>query len=271
MSDELRSGIGNRKPKLPMNALCVIPARYGSRRLPGKPLAQIDGLPLVMWVYNRAVESGAFAHVCVATDDERIRAVVEHHGGRAVMTRPDHASGTDRACEVAQSMRYGYVVNLQGDEPLIPLELLRAFTAVLHELDNNSLLTCVGNATINETQDPNVVKAVCASNGDALYFSRAPIPYARDGAPRGAYRHTGLYGFTREGLVRFCGLPRGTLECIEKLEQLRALEGGMRIRCLTYEYRSEGIDTPEQLERFRRRIKTKAASPDAMTGNDDAK
>jgi 3-deoxy-manno-octulosonate cytidylyltransferase (CMP-KDO synthetase) len=168
-------------------------------------------------------------------------------------------------------MSCGYVVNLQGDEPSIPVPLLRDFAAALRELDNNSLLTCVANATIGEMQDPNVVKAVCARNGDALYFSRASIPYARDGVPREACRHTGLYGFTREGLVRFCGLPRGKLEQIEKLEQLRALEGGMRIRCLNWEYRSESIDTPEQLERFRHCIEAKAASPDAMTSNDDAK
>ncbi|MBD3318259.1 MAG: 3-deoxy-manno-octulosonate cytidylyltransferase, partial [Chitinivibrionales bacterium] len=205
--------------------LCVIPARYGSHRLPGKPLAEINGLPLVMWVYNRALESDAFDQVFVATDDERIRTAVEYHGGSAVMTGSGHASGTDRVHEVALATTSTHVVNLQGDEPTIPPQLLRDFASSLDRLDGNSLLTCVGNATINEMLDPNVVKAVLANNGDALYFSRAPIPYARGGVRGWGYRHTGLYGFTQESLARFCELPRGILEQTERLEQLRALEG----------------------------------------------
>ncbi|MBN2188548.1 MAG: 3-deoxy-manno-octulosonate cytidylyltransferase [Chitinispirillaceae bacterium] len=233
--------------------LCVIPARYGSTRLPGKPLREIDGLPLVMWVYAAAERARCFDKIVVATDDRRIGDAVERHGGVAVMTSPEHKSGTDRVFEVARKEKYGFIVNLQGDEPEIPAGLIRRFAGVLFQLDNNTLLTTASYATIRHVKDPNVVKVVLDAGGRALYFSRSIIPYDR--GEKGAkifLRHTGIYGFTREGLRRYCAFPEGTLERREGLEQLRALEFGMTIRCLVYDFQSSGIDTPQELAAFRR-------------------
>ncbi len=231
--------------------ICVIPARYGSTRLPGKPLISIKGLPLIMWTYNRAKESGAFDDVYVATDDARIMDTVTQHGGSALMTSPEHASGTDRVNEVVQKTAGDYIVNLQGDEPQIPVDILKGFAENLLKLDNLSLLTCVTYATIEEMHDANVVKAVLSAKREALYFSRAPIPFGRDDARYTGYKHIGIYGFTRESLARFCTLESGELEKVEKLEQLRALEHGMKIVCLKREYFGIGIDTEEDLESFR--------------------
>jgi 3-deoxy-manno-octulosonate cytidylyltransferase (CMP-KDO synthetase) len=232
--------------------LCVIPSRYGSTRLVGKPLIPFKGVPLVMWVYNRAVEAGVFDSVCVATDDQRIADAVQNGGGRAYMTSKDHASGTDRVFEVAQRHDYHYIVNLQGDEPCIPPELLREFGANLHRLDDNSLLTCVSNATIDDKDNPSAVKAVLNNRQEALYFSRAAIPYDRDGRQKGVFVHWGIYGFTGESLRRFCTFPQGELERRERLEQLRALEHGMRILCLVTPYKSCGVDTPDDVQNLRR-------------------
>jgi 3-deoxy-manno-octulosonate cytidylyltransferase (CMP-KDO synthetase) len=234
--------------------LCAIPARYASQRLPGKPLADIRGLPLVLWVYRQALRARMFDRVVVATDDERIADRVRQAGGTALMTSRDHPSGTDRVFEALKQTDCTHVVNLQGDEPEVPPKLLASFAESLKQLDDKSLLTCVSNATIDEVHDPDTVKAVLSANKDALYFSRAPVPWPRDPGPYTAYRHNGLYGFTREGIGHFCGLPRGTLEQVEKLEQLRALEQGMRIHCLVYDYAGTGIDTPDDLTRFRRRV-----------------
>jgi len=229
--------------------LCAIPARYHSTRLPGKPIIEIKGLPLVMWVYNRAVESGAFSSVCVATDDQRIYDVVMRHGGKAEMTAAHHQSGTDRIWEVVQRDPCDYIVNLQGDEPDVPAAFLRDFSAHLTDIDNNSLLTSLTYATIIEASNPHAVKAVVNAKGEALYFSRSRIPFDRgDQGP--VFKHTGIYGFTRAGLQKFCNLPRGELEKRESLEQLRALEHGMRIVCRVSEYRAHGIDTPEDLAAF---------------------
>lgn len=236
------------------SVLCVIPARYGSTRLPGKPLLTINERPLVMWAYERAVQSGAFDRVVVATDDSRIHETVQGHGGESVMTRSDHASGTDRANEVVQGTNYGYVVNLQGDEPEIPSDLLKKFVARLQKLPTNSLLTCVAHATIEQKDDPNAVKVVMGAGKQALYFSRTSIPYVRGTHSAPPWVHIGLYGFPRPVLEAFCRLPRGELEQAEMLEQLRALEHGMSIYCMETEYRAHGIDTPEDLEAFRLRM-----------------
>jgi 3-deoxy-manno-octulosonate cytidylyltransferase (CMP-KDO synthetase) len=230
----------------------VIPARYGSTRLPGKPLLPVKGKPLVMWVYDRAVESQAFARVCVATDDPRIADAVRERGGPAVRTAPDHASGTDRVNEAVRHDDSPFIVNLQGDEPDVPAPLLRAFSARVPRLDDNTLLTCVADATIVERDDPHVVKAVLDARGDALYFSRSAIPFDRSGGGGRVLKHIGIYGFSRRGLQRFCALPRGRLEQAEQLEQLRALEHGMTVACMHTDYAGQGIDTQEDLELFRR-------------------
>jgi 3-deoxy-manno-octulosonate cytidylyltransferase (CMP-KDO synthetase) len=232
--------------------LCVIPARYGSTRLPGKPLVESKGLPLVMWVYNAAKKAGCFDKIVVATDDRRIVDAVERHGGIAAMTSADHASGTDRVFEVAQNERCGYIVNLQGDEPEIPAQILKDFAAAVRTLDNNTLLTIVSHATIKEVSNPNVVKAVLDAEGRALYFSRSAIPYVREKRGRGVFfKHRGVYGFTRRGLRRYCSFQEGTLERCESLEQLRALEFGMRIDCRVRDFASYGIDTLDDLAAFR--------------------
>ena len=242
----------NKRPVDGPKILCVIPARYGSTRLPGKPLIMIKNLPLVLWAYNRAVESGAFHTVCVATDDRRIFETVEKYGGSAIMTSGRHTSGTDRVCEAASGQPYNYIVNLQGDEPLVPAGLLTTMAAHITDIDDNSLLTCVSNATIEDKINPNVVKVVCSANREALYFSRSPIPFDRDGLGAGALRHCGIYAFTKAGLTRFCGFEQGQLEKAERLEQLRALERGMRVKCFFYDYRAIGIDTREDVEAVRK-------------------
>jgi 3-deoxy-manno-octulosonate cytidylyltransferase (CMP-KDO synthetase) len=230
--------------------LCVIPARYASSRLPGKPLALIDGKPLVMWAYDRAVASGAFDRVCVATDDQRIVEAILKAGGDVVMTSSNHSRGTDRVFEVTGKVHCTHVVNLQGDEPVMPLNVLKDFTHALKQIDDNSLLTIVSHATIGDEDKPDVVKVVLNRMEEALYFSRASIPYERDG--KGLfYKHKGIYGFSVEALKKFCSFPEGDLEKRESLEQLRALENGMHIKCLIRDFESIGIDTPADLEAFR--------------------
>ena len=235
--------------------ICVIPALYGSSRLPGKPLAEINGLPLVMWAYNCAVGAGVFDKVIVATDDPRIFDVVRDHGGIAAMTSPTHARGTDRIFEVVRNEPCGFAVNLQGDEPQMPAVVLRSFVEALKKCDDNTLLTVVSHATINETINRNVVKVVLNAAGEALYFSRSPIPFDtnKNGA-RVFLKHKGIYGFSRVSLGRYCSFPEGELERRESLEQLRALEYGMKIQCIVSDFESAGIDTPEDLAAFRARM-----------------
>ncbi|MDR0306636.1 MAG: 3-deoxy-manno-octulosonate cytidylyltransferase [Chitinispirillales bacterium] len=231
--------------------LCVIPARYGSTRLPAKPLLEIRGLPLVMWAYNRAVESGVFSNVCVATDDQRIIDAVERFGGVSLMTSKDHERGSDRVCETASRFDCSYVVNLQGDEPDVPVNIIKDFVSSLDIINDNSLLTVVSRCNFEEAQNPHVVKAVLDNNGRALYFSRSLIPFDRDnGDGKYYYKHLGIYGFTKGGLSKFCSFAQGILEKRESLEQLRALERGMTIHTLIRDFISVGIDTPEDFERF---------------------
>jgi 3-deoxy-manno-octulosonate cytidylyltransferase (CMP-KDO synthetase) len=239
-----------------VGTLCVIPARYASTRLPAKPLCEINGLPLVMWVYKRACESGAFDNVIVATDDHRIQTIVEQFNGQSIMTSPDHPRGTDRIFEVIQHVDCKHVVNLQGDEPDIPVEIIQDFSKEVKKIDDNSLLTIVSHATIEDRVNPNCVKAVLNINNEALYFSRSPIPYDRDNIGGTTLKHKGIYGFSKNSLIRFCKYPQGNLEKLESLEQLRALEYGMKIKCLIRNFESSGIDTPEDLELFRKRVAT---------------
>jgi 3-deoxy-manno-octulosonate cytidylyltransferase (CMP-KDO synthetase) len=177
------------KPEKNNRIVCIIPARYESTRLPGKPLIEIKGLPLVMWTYNRAIESDAFNDVYIATDDRRIEEIVKQYNGKSIMTSSSHTSGTDRIFEAIQSINCGYIVNLQGDEPQIPVSILKEFAENIVKINNSSLLTCVSNATIEDIHNPDVVKVVLAENGDALYFSRAAIPFTKDGLPCKRYRH----------------------------------------------------------------------------------
>jgi len=239
----------------------AIPARYASTRLPGKPLAALAGVPMVVHVARRALAAGA-REVWVATDDARIAAALEGFDGvRVAMTRADHASGTDRLAECARQAGWGeqdIVVNLQGDEPFAPAAGIRAVAATLAAsgAPMATLATPVEDAPT--LFDPNVVKLVRNAQGDALYFSRAPIPWhrgafarSRDALPPGQWlRHIGIYGYRAGFLQRFAAMPPGTLEQVESLEQLRVLEAGFRIAVsLSPESFPPGIDTPEDLAR----------------------
>ena len=243
----------------------VIPARYASTRLPAKPLADLGGRPMVVRVAERARESGA-ASVWIATDHEEIVAAARRHGFDAMMTRPDHASGTDRIAEVAAALGLAtdeIVVNVQGDEPLMPPGLVTAVVHTLAQRTPASIATAahpVGDAA--EFFNPNVVKVVCDHHGYALYFSRAPIPYARDAfaatrdalpAEFPALRHIGLYAYRVGFLSAYAKLAPAPVEGFEALEQLRALWHGHRIAVAVADGAPPaGVDTPEDLERVRR-------------------
>lgn len=229
--------------------VAVIPARYGSSRFPGKPLAALCGRPLVVHVLDRVRAAAVFDAVWVATDDDRIAAAVRAAGGEARLTRADHATGTDRVAETAAALAPDAVVfNVQGDEPLVALDLLRDLVAAMRADPALDIVTAAHRChDADGFASPHVVKVVIDARGRALYFSRSGIPYARTGAPS-YLRHIGIYGFRRASLSRFVNLQRGTLEEREGLEQLRALEHGMQIRVLLTEHVSQGVDTPEDLK-----------------------
>ena len=246
--DELRRQRARQSVPRPV---AVIPARHGSTRLPGKPLAVLCGKPMVQHVHQRCLASAAFSRVLVATDDERIASAVKGFGGEAVMTSARCASGTDRVAEVAAGLpEVPWFVNVQGDEPLVHPDALRSIALALAE-PGVELATLVRPLDPEERQDPSVVKVVLGRSMDALYFSRADIPFEREPGqghpPR--YAHLGLYAYTREALLQLSRLPPSPLEESERLEQLRALECGIRIRCAVTLHRSFGIDTPEDLRR----------------------
>ena len=235
-----------------VRALAVIPARWASSRFPGKPLALLGGQPLVQHVVEAALNSRAFERVTVATDDERIAAAVARFGGNVERTSSMHRSGTDRVAEVVARLPAGapdVVVNLQGDEPLLEAEALLALVNAFQD-DQVAMATLVRPlADEEERRSPHVVKVVLDARQDALYFSRADIPFARDGKQVAGFAHVGLYGYRRSTLLHLAQLPPGTLEQAESLEQLRALEHGIRIRCVRTELSSIGVDTPEDLVR----------------------
>jgi len=276
-----------------MTTIAIIPARYGSTRFPGKPLADLCGKPLIAHVVGRAREARRVDDVIVATDDERILRAVEAHGGRAVMTSPDCASGSDRIAKVAAKLpQAALIVNVQGDEPLMPPEVIDRAIAALESDPECAVSTAMIRIT-NEADylSPHVVKVVCDREGRALYFSRSPLPNltraseeekqtygaqfgagasdasdrsdrsdrsdGSDGsdtppAPFWGFKHFGLYVYRREALLKFVGMEPSALERIERLEQLRFLENGMRIRVVETTLDSIGVDTPEDLERARR-------------------
>ena len=233
----------------------VIPARYASSRFPGKPLAVLAGKPMICHVCEKASASKA-DYVLVATDDERIAAVVKEYGYQAVMTREDHPSGTDRIAEAVKKAApdVDIIINVQGDEPLIPTS---AIDDLLDLMVNNSgyEMATIGVPGNRETMTENNVKVVFGSDGRALYFSRSMIPFARKGGvPDQVYLHWGIYAYRRETLEKFVSLPAGRLEKSEMLEQLRALENGIGIYVLTCNLESIGVDTPEDLAKAEQRI-----------------
>ncbi|MCK9294869.1 MAG: 3-deoxy-manno-octulosonate cytidylyltransferase [Desulfobulbaceae bacterium] len=242
--------------KLEPKVVAIIPARYYSNRFEGKPLAKIMGKPMIQHVYERAMAAPILSRVAVATDDERIADCIRGFGGEVVMTRPDHASGTDRLAEAASLMdvpEQDVVVNIQGDQPLFPVEVVEQVARPL--LDDPALPMATLIYQIirkEEIDDPNHVKTVFDRNGMALYFSRASIPYQRDPGhppPPTYYKHLGFYAYRKGFLLTFVSLPEGEWERFEKLEQLRALEYGYRIKVVLTEHDSIEVDTPKDLAR----------------------
>ncbi len=249
-----------------MHILAVIPARYASTRLPGKPLVEIAGKPMIQHVWERVRRAKKVSRVVVATDDERIVRAVEAAGGEAVMTRADHRSGTERVAEVAAGpvgRDADILVNVQGDEPLIEPAAVDATVEVLLEDPSARVGTvAVPIEKPADVMDPNVVKVVLDFDGNALYFSRAPIPWVRDtGGPVRArpLKHLGLYVFRRDALLEFDTLPPGELERIEQLEQLRWLENGYKIRVAETAFDSISVDVADDVARVEKLIREAAA------------
>jgi 3-deoxy-manno-octulosonate cytidylyltransferase (CMP-KDO synthetase) len=239
----------------PQQVVAFIPARFASTRFPGKPLADIDGRPMIEHVYRRASAASSIHQVIVATDDLRIATRVSEFGGRVRLTKATHQSGTDRLAELVSGMDVDIVVNVQGDEPLIDPRAIDQVVAPLLADPTIQMATLYKRITQPaELLDNNVVKVVVDRGGFALYFSRAPIPHIRD--PRGGwpplYRHIGLYAYRRNCLLVLASLEPTPLERAESLEQLRALEHGIRIKAVETPYDSLSVDTPEDLEQVRR-------------------
>ena len=235
-----------------MNIYAFIPARYQSSRFPGKPLAMIAGKPMIQHTYERALACPELSAVYVATDDDRILECVKGFGGKALMTRGDHVSGTDRIAEAAQKIGVedqDLVVNIQGDQPAFQPAVVSAMIAplVADETIPMSTLKCRIRDE-NDVTNPNHVKVVTDNRGFALYFSRCPIPFCRDANPgRVHYKHLGFYCFRMNFLLKFTALPEGKLESLEKLEQLRALENGYRISVPESMYDSIEVDVPDDV------------------------
>ncbi|MBM4403241.1 MAG: 3-deoxy-manno-octulosonate cytidylyltransferase [Candidatus Cloacimonetes bacterium] len=258
-----------------MRTAALIPARYESTRFPGKPLVTLCGIPLIRFIQDRIRSFDLFDHVIVATDSPLIYDEIVSHGGTARMTRKDHPSGSDRIAEVAGDINAEVIVNVQGDEPLIDAGSLRGLLYLFcdNSIQIASLMTALSDPA--QLTDPNTVKVVTGLNGDALYFSRAPIPHRRDSEirleigrcgktplqdntrcenpPLPLYlRHIGVYAYRREALLQMVSLPPSPLEEIEKLEQLRLLQNGIPIRMLMTDYQGIGIDTPDDLTAVRK-------------------
>lgn len=232
-----------------MNIVCVIPARFASTRLPGKPLADIAGKPMIQHVYERARLAKLPCDVIVATDHELVYKTVLDFGGKAIMTSPVHPTGTDRLAEVAAGFpEVDVLVNIQGDEPLIAPEVIDLVAGVFENDSKISMATLMTKMQEEEYNNPNAVKVVTDRNGYALYFSRSLIPYPRKaGDDFAVYKHVGIYAYRRDFLLQFASLSPTPLEKAESLEQLRALEHGFKIKVLKTDYQFIGVDTPEDL------------------------
>ena len=253
-----------------MKILAVIPARYAATRLPAKPLADIHGKPMIQWVYENAKRAKLPSEVVVATDDERIRSVVEGFGGIAVMTSPDLQSGTDRVAAVAGDPSGKYVadlyLNIQGDEPLMASAALDAAIELITRDGFTMSTVMTPLEALGDLDNPNIVKVIADARKRAIYFSRHAIPYSRGARPTRpedsiARRHVGLYAYTRETLFRFRELPPSRVEQAEVLEQLRALEAGIDIGISEVNFLSIGVDTPGDLEKVRAILGPKMIDP----------
>ncbi|MFC1698661.1 3-deoxy-manno-octulosonate cytidylyltransferase [Candidatus Omnitrophota bacterium] len=247
-----------------MKAIGVIPARYESSRFPGKCLAPIFDRPLIQYTYEAALKATSLEELLIATDDERIVQAVEKFGGRAVLTAKEHQSGTDRLTEVVNPIDAEIVVNIQADEPLIHFSMINDLVDALEQQSDPPMATLIHRIEDqNELRDPNVVKAVKDKNNFAIYFSRSLIPHPRSSfnIPDQLlfYKHIGLYAYTKDFLFTFTNLPVGELEQVERLEQLRALEHGYKIKLIETNFDTIGVDTPEDLEKVKARIQKEKA------------
>ena len=240
-------------------ALIVIPARYASTRLPGKPLLDETGVPLVVHVLERARRARRAERVVVATDDPRILEAVRAAGGEAVMTSSDHRSGTDRVAEAVRDLPGDVVVNLQGDEPDIDPDHVDALVDAVLSDESIAMATVAAPLDPGDATNENVVKVVLDRAGRALYFSRSPLPFVRNAGAAVPLRHAGIYAFRRDALLRFVSIAPTPLETTESLEQLRALESGMAIRVVVVDDVAPGIDTPADYAAFVKRRKNREA------------
>ncbi len=237
----------------------IIPARYGSSRLEGKPLIVVCGKPIIQWVYEKAQQSKLADIIIVATDDQRIYDAVKSFGGNVEMTSTEHKCGSDRIKEVV--MRHpeiSYIVNLQGDEPLIKPESIDAVAKNVKEDKLADISTLIRKITPEEAENPNLVKCVVDNFGFAMYFSRSKIPFERNVGKSDFYGHLGIYGYKRDALIRMTELPQSSCEMSESLEQLRALQNGMKIKTSVVDFIPVGIDTIEDLEKFKSIISVKS-------------
>jgi len=236
-----------------MKTIGVIPARWASTRFPGKVLAQIHGKPMIQYVWQQAQKAKLLTDVIVACDDDRVFRVVKSFGGKPVMTSMEHPSGTDRIAEAVGDMKVDVVVNIQGDEPLVPPEVIDVLAEALIKDEDAPMATVVKRITQPALlENPNVVKAVINRKHEALYFSRFAVPFNREAKSFSEtvyYQHLGLYAYRRDFLMKFDQLPKSLLEETEKLEQLRVLEAGYRILVVETDYETIGVDTPEDLTR----------------------
>lgn len=234
--------------------LGIIPARYASSRLPGKPLLDIAGKPMIQHVYERALESGVFSSVIIATDDERIFNAAKQFNADVMMTRADHPDGTSRAAEVAENIECDYVINIQGDEPMLDPRLLSELAdGIARDGEAVAATACMEIKSEEDMSNPNIVKVVRALNGRALYFSRSLIPYPRN-ASCPVYEHIGIYAYRRDFLMKLITLPQTPLQRTESLEQLKVLEHGYPMAVIKTNYPSQGpnVNTPEDIEAVRR-------------------
>lgn len=247
----------------PLTVWAVIPARFAATRLPGKPLVTLVGKPMIQRVWERVKQAKKITKVVVATEDERIRDAVAAFGGEAIMTRPDHRSGTGRIAEVAASSSADVYINVQGDEPLVAPEAVDALVDTITE-DANVQLATLAVPLVNpaDIMDTHIVKVVLDFESDALYFSRAPIPWVRDTGNSVHVRHLkhlGLYAYRRDTLLDYDTLPPGDLERVEQLEQLRWLENGYKMRVAETEFDSVSVDVPDDVPRVEELIRKSAA------------
>ena len=233
-----------------MKFACVIPARYASTRLPGKPLADIAGKPMIQLVYEQVSKAKKPALVIVATDDQRVFDKVESFGGTALMTQPNHPTGTDRLAEVASHHQdIDVIINVQGDEPLIDADVIDQLAELFLEDADLQMATVASPLLEEEYDEPSAVKVICNKRGDAMYFSRSLIPYPRHAFINPPMKHVGIYAYRRQFLLDYAKMDPTPAEETESLEQLRALENGYAIRVIKTDKRFVGVDTPEDLER----------------------